>query len=90
MEHDASLFTAFMELVTPVLIGVVSYFLKGILKTIRKIEQDLANFREEYAGHKAVLNEHKDRLDKIEAKMEQADRDLKLFYLEYGSSIKKN
>lgn len=90
MEHDASLFTAFIELVTPVLIGVVSYFLKGILKTIRKIEQDLANFREEYAGHKAVLNEHKDRLDKIEAKMEQADRDLKLFYLEYGSSIKKN
>ena len=90
MEHDASLFTAFIELVTPVLIGVVSYFLKGILKTIRKIEQDLANFREEYAGHKAVLNEHKERLDKIEAKMEQADRDLKLFYLEYGSSIKKN
>ena len=90
MEHDATLFTSFIELVTPILIGVVSYFLKGILKTIRKIEQDLANFREEYAGHKAVLNEHKERLDKIEAKMEQADRDLKLFYLEYGSSIKKN
>lgn len=79
-----------VEFVTPVLIGIVSYFLKGILKTIRKIEQDLAQFREEYAGHKAVLNEHKDRLDKIESKLEQNDRDLKLFYLEYGSSIKKN
>ena len=90
MSNDANFLTAVVELVTPILIGVVSYFLKGILKTIRKIEQDLAMFKEEYAGHRAILHEHKERLDKIEYKLEQNDRDLKLFYLEYGSSIKKN
>lgn len=90
MATDGNFLFSIVEFVTPVLIGIVSYFLKGILKTIRNIEQDLAKFREEYAGHKAILQEHKERLDKLENKFEQNDRDLKLFYLEYGSSIKKN
>ena len=90
MGTDANFITYLVEFITPVLIGVLSYFLKGILQAIRKIEQDLAQFRAEYAGHMEVLKEHKERLEKIESKLDQNDRDLKLFYLEYGSSIKKN
>lgn len=89
MEDGLDLITSVYKFVTPVLIGVVGYFLKGILSTIRKIEQDLARFREEYAGHRAVLQEHKERLDKLEHKLEQNDRDLKIFYMEYASQTKK-
>jgi chromosome segregation ATPase len=89
MESHESLLNDLFNYATPLLIGIVSYFLRGILGTIRKIEKDLSQFREEYAGHKAVLQEHKERLDKIELKIEQNDRDLKLFYMEFASSTKK-
>ena len=89
MESSGSVLNILFNYATPLLIGIVSYFLRGILGTIRKIEKDLSQFREEYAGHRAVLQEHKERLDKIEAKIEQNDRDLKLFYMEFASSTKK-
>lgn len=89
MESHESVLNILFNYATPLLIGIVSYFLRGILGTIRKIEKDLSQFREEYAGHRAVLQEHKERLDKIEAKIEQNDRDLKLFYMEFASSTKK-
>jgi len=89
MESGVSILSDVYKFVTPVLIGVVGYFLRGILGTIQKIERDLAKFREEYAGHRAVLQEHKERLDKIETKIEQNDRDFKLFYMEFASSTKK-
>lgn len=90
MEDGLDFITSVYKFVTPLLIGVVGYFLKGILSTIRKIEQDLAKFREEYAGHRAVLQEHKERLDKIESKIEQNDRDLKIFYMEHASKTKND
>lgn len=89
MENGLEYINSIYQFVTPALIGVVSYFLKGILRTIRKIEGDLAEFRQEYAGHKAVLQEHKGRLDRLEAKIEQNDRDLKIFYMEHASQTKK-
>lgn len=89
MESHESVLNTLFSYASPLLIGIVSYFLRGILGTIRKIEKDLSQFREEYAGHRAVLQEHKERLDKIETKIEQNDRDLKLFYMEFASSTKK-
>lgn len=74
---------------TPILIGIVSYFLNGILGTIKKIETDFNSFREEYAGHRAVLHEHRERLEKIDTKLEQNERDFKLFIMEFGPALKK-
>lgn len=74
---------------TPILIGIVGYFLRGILSTIRKIETDFSHFREEYAGHRVVLQEHRERIEKMEEKLDQNDRDSKLFFMEYGAYLKK-
>jgi len=88
MTNDTDVLSDLYKFATPVLIGIVGYFLKGILKTIRRIEQDFGKFREEYAGHRVVLQEHKERLEKIERKLEESDRDFKLFFMEYGSVLK--
>lgn len=74
---------------TPILIGVVGYFLNGILNTIKKIETDFNSFRAEYAGHKVILQEHRERLEKIDNKLEQNEHDWKLFIMEYSPTLKK-
>jgi hypothetical protein len=72
------------------LIAVVGYFLRGILSTIKRIEADFSKFREEYAGHRVIMQEHRERLDKIEGKFDQLERDWKFFYVEYASKNKDN
>jgi hypothetical protein len=74
---------------TPALIAVVGYFLRGILSTIKKIEGDFNKFQQEYAGHRVIMQEHRERIERIEEKLEQNDRDTKLFIMEYGPALKK-
>lgn len=81
--------TEFYRFLTPLLIAGVGYFLRGILSTIKKIETDFSSFREEYAGHRAILQEHSQRLEKIDEKIQQNDHDFKLFIMEYISVLKK-
>lgn len=89
MTDGSGIVSEVYKLFTPVLIAVVGYFLRGILSTIKKIENDFNSFRTEYAGHRVILQEHRERLEKIEEKIDQNDRDTKLFYMEYGSALQK-
>lgn len=81
--------THLYELATPVLVAVVAYFLRGLLNTIKKLENDFSKFREEYSGHRVEIRDNKDRIERIEEKLNQYDRDIKLFYMEYGQTLKK-
>lgn len=87
---DDSIFTELYRFSFPMLIAVVGYFLRGILSTIKRIEADFSKFREEYAGHRVIMQEHRERLDKIEGKFDQLERDWKFFYVEYASKNKDN
>ena len=73
----------------PMLIALVSYFLHGILGTIKKFETDFSAFREEYAGHRAVLQEHGQRLAKIDDKIDQSDKEFKAFIMDYSAMASK-
>jgi archaellum component FlaC len=86
---ETDVLSVIYKFATPILIGVVSYFLKGIGKTVRQIESDITRFRIEYEGHRVILQEHKERLEKIENKLDQNDRDLKVFYMEFAADLKK-
>lgn len=79
----------FYKFLTPILIAGVGYFLRGILITIKNIETDFSKFREEYAGHRVILQEHRERLEKIDEKIQQNDHDFKIFIMEYGPALKK-
>lgn len=89
MTDGSGIVSELYKFFTPILIAVVGYFLRGILSTIKKIETDFNSFRTEYAGHRVILQEHRERLEKIEEKLDQNDRDTKLFIMEYGPSLKK-
>lgn len=85
---DGHAFDELYRFSLPLLIGVVGYFLRGILSTIKRIEGDFSKFREEYAGHRVIMQEHRERLDKIEGKFDQLERDWKFFFMEYTSKNK--
>ena len=89
MSPADELISEFYKFLTPLLIAGVGYFLRGILGTIKKIEGDFSKFREEYAGHRVILQEHRERLEKIDDKIQQNDHDFKLFIMEYGAALKK-
>ena len=89
MQSVDGIITEFYKFITPFLIAGVGYFLRGILVTIKNIETDFSKFREEYAGHRAILQEHRERLDKIDDKIQQNDHDFKIFIMEYGPTLKK-
>jgi len=73
----------------PVLLLIVGYFLRSILQTIKKLQEDFSQFRVDNAGHGIIMQEHKERLEKIEKKLDQYDHDFKLFFMDYGSTLKK-
>jgi archaellum component FlaC len=73
----------------PVLLAIVGYFLRNILATIKKLQEDFNKFQIENAGQHIIMQEHRERLKKIEDKLENYDRDFKLFYMEYGPVLKK-
>jgi N-glycosylase/DNA lyase len=73
----------------PILIVILGYFLRSILQTIKKLQEDFSQFRVDNAGQRIIMQEHKERLEKIENKLDQYDRDFKIFYMEYGSVLKK-
>lgn len=85
---DGHAFDELYRFSLPLLIGVVGYFLRGILSTIKRIEGDFSKFREEYAGHRVIMQEHRERLDKIEGKFDQLERDWKFFFMEYTTKNK--
>lgn len=73
----------------PVLLVVVGYFLRSILATIKKLQEDFSQFRVDNASHSIIMQEHRERLEKIEGKLDQYDRDFKLFFMEYLPTLKK-
>lgn len=87
MEDNA--FDIIYRFTNPILLIIVGYFLRSILSTIKKLQEDFAQFRIENAGQRVIMQEHRERLKKIEDKLDQYDRDFKLFYMEYGSALKK-
>lgn len=89
MTQDVDVIGELSKFALPLLITVISYFLHGIHGTIKKFETDFNSFREEYAGHRAVLQEHSQRLERIDEKIDQSDREFKAFILEYSSIITK-
>lgn len=87
--NEQDILGIFYKLTQPLLLAVVGYFLRSILSTIKKLQEDFASFRIENAGQRVIMQEHRERLKKIEDKLDQYDRDFKLFYMEYGSALKK-
>jgi hypothetical protein len=87
--NDNDVLDVIYRTLNPILIIVIGYFLRSILSTIKKLQEDFAQFRVDNAGQGIILQEHKERLAKIESKLDQYDRDFKLFYMEYGSFLKK-
>lgn len=77
------------RLTFPILVLMLGYFLRGILSTIKRLEENFSQFRVDNAGQGVLMHEYKERLEKIEGKLDQYDRDFKLFYMEYGSVLKK-
>lgn len=73
----------------PVLLVIVGYFLRSILQTIKKLQEDFSQFRVDNASHSIIMQEHKERLEKIERKMDKYDNDIQLFFMEYSSVLKK-
>ena len=73
----------------PILLVVVGYFLRSILATIKKLQEDFSQFRVDNASHSIIMQEHKERLEKIETKLDRYDRDFKLFFMEYLPTLKK-
>lgn len=74
---------------SPLLVVIVWYFLRSILSTIKKLQEDVSKFRVDHAGTSILLQEHRERLDKIQSKLDKYDDDLKLFFMEYGAVLKK-
>jgi len=74
---------------SPLLVVIVWYFLRSILSTIKKLQEDVSKFRVDHAATSILLQEHRERLDKIQSKLDKYDDDLKLFFMEYGAVLKK-
>ena len=70
------------DLATPILIGIVAYFIRGTLLTLKQLEKDFATFREQYAGHRVATEENRERLEKLEKKVDEIDSRWLAFYME--------
>lgn len=59
------------------LLGIIGYFLRGIMSSFKRLETDFGKFREEYAGHRAEFNETQRRLDRIETRIDDHGQDIR-------------
>jgi archaellum component FlaC len=66
------------------LLGVIGYFLRGIMSSFKRLETDFGKFREEYAGHRAEFGETQRRLDRIESRMDEYSQDIRDIMINVG------
>ena len=76
------------DFLTPALIGIVAYFLRGLLNTIKRLEEDFGKFREEYAGHRAESKENRERIEALQERAEQNERDINSIRIELAKITK--
>lgn len=59
------------------LLGIIGYFLRGIMSSFKRLETDFSKFREEYAGHRAEFSDTQRRLDRIEKRLDEQSDDIR-------------
>jgi archaellum component FlaC len=59
------------------LLGIIGYFLRGIMSSFKRLETDFSKFREEYAGHRAEFTNTQKRLDRIEKRLDEQSDDIR-------------
>lgn len=66
------------------LLGIIGYFLRGIMSSFKRLETDFGKFREEYAGHRAEFGDTQRRLDRIESRMDEYSQDIRDIMINVG------